>query len=288
MNIQKYKQEKTKDSIIVIHIVAVVACIIAFVVIGFAIYYGSDEIDIKTSQEKEEEKVIVKKEQLQENLLERLENILYMYGENNYTKANKQESLVYTSYKEKIELENTYSINVYVPNINIESEVVKSFNDKMKNTYIKKIDQIKAKNTKTIMSMQYLATVQNNILSVIVSTDLKEDITSQRLLIETFNYDLKNDREISLEEYLNNNSNYNKENIKKEVNDYVIEQKEKNSSLQELGFPVYKRDETSEIYNIKNTSHFFIDENAIYLIYPYGNKENTREIDIVPIIKVDG
>ena len=287
MNIEKHKHEKASNSTVIMHIIAIVSCLIAVVVISFAIYYGSDELNIKTGKEKEEEKVILKKEELKRDLLERLENITYTYGENHIKKENETKSLVDIMYYEKKEEENAYSINVYVPYINIDSEVVKKFKNKMENTYIKKIQDIKEKNSKTIMSTQYLAILQDNILSIIVSTDLKEDTTSQRLLIETFTYDLINDKEISLQEYLSKNSKYNQKEITQEVKKYVLEQKEKNSTLEEAGFELYKRDENSKMYHVENTEYFFVDENAIYLIYPYGNKNKTREVDIIPILKLD-
>ena len=44
----------------------------------------------------------------------------------------------------------------------------------------------------------------------------------------------------------------------------------------------YTRDYTSDIYNINNVTEYFMGEdNALYIIYAYGNLNHTSEMDIV-------
>ena len=52
--------------------------------------------------------------------------------------------------------------------------------------------------------------------------------------------------------------------------------------FEKLGYTTYKRDYTSDIYNINNVTDYFMGEdNALYIIYAYGNENNTNEMDIV-------
>ena len=54
--------------------------------------------------------------------------------------------------------------------------------------------------------------------------------------------------------------------------------------LSKLGYNVYPRDYTSDIYNINNVTEYFIGEdNALYIIFAYGNQNITSEMDIVII-----
>ena len=55
-------------------------------------------------------------------------------------------------------------------------------------------------------------------------------------------------------------------------------------SLKQLGYPVYSRNVESPIYNVENTTSYFIGENEkLYILYPYGNSNFTSELDIIII-----
>lgn len=48
------------------------------------------------------------------------------------------------------------------------------------------------------------------------------------------------------------------------------------------GYKVYLRDSNSDIYKLDNITEYFIGEdNVIYVIFAYGNQNNTSEMDIV-------
>ena len=73
---------------------------------------------------------------------------------------------------------------------------------------------------------------------------------------------------------------------KKEANQKIKEeikqQQEKSEELEKLGYTTYKRDYTSDIYNINNATEYLMGEdNALYIIYAYGNENNTNEMDVV-------
>ena len=53
--------------------------------------------------------------------------------------------------------------------------------------------------------------------------------------------------------------------------------------MKELGYDIYSRNLKDEIYKVENTSNYFWYEEHLYLIYAYGNNNNTSEMDIVII-----
>lgn len=55
-----------------------------------------------------------------------------------------------------------------------------------------------------IFTVEYVANVQDDILSLMIKSNLKEGSNAQRIIIQTYNYDLRNNKEISLERVLKN------------------------------------------------------------------------------------
>ena len=49
-----------------------------------------------------------------------------------------------------------------------------------------------------------------------------------------------------------------------------------------LGFLRYQRNPDDDMYSINNVSEFFLGaDNALYIVYAYGNQNHTSEMDIV-------
>ena len=115
-----------------------------------------------------------------------------------------------------------------------------------------------------------------------IRANLKEGTSAQRIIIQTYNYDLRNNKEISLEEVLkikNIDINDTQNQIKEEIKN---EQK-KVDDLKALGYNIYSRDTSSDIYDIKNSKEFYLTNDALYIIYAYGNEKITSEMDMVII-----
>ena len=50
----------------------------------------------------------------------------------------------------------------------------------------------------------------------------------------------------------------------------------------ELGYSVYKRNSSDSMYNVDNITEFFLGEDdVLYVIFAYGNQNQTNEMDIV-------
>ena len=205
------------------------------------------------------------------------------YLENNSYKVSKikqDQEIVYIGYKSTESKINDYELKVNIPYININNDIVNEFNTEIKDTFEKKAKSII--NNNVIYTVDYSAYVSNNILSVIVRSTLKEGSNNpQRDIVQTYNYDLTNQKKVTIDDMLELRGITKKEanqNIKQEIK--TVQQKVE--ELGKLGYSVYARDYTSDIYSINNVTEFFMGENnVLYIIYAYGNQNNTSEMDIV-------
>ena len=132
-----------------------------------------------------------------------------------------------------------------------------------------------------IYTVDFSAYVANNILSVVVRSTLKEGANAQRDIVQTYNYDLKNQKKCTIDKMLELKG-ITKNDANQKIKDEIKTVQEKVEDLRELGYNIYPRDYTSDIYSINNaTEYFFGKDNALYIIYAYGNLNHTSEMDIV-------
>lgn len=208
------------------------------------------------------------------------------YLENNSYKVSKikqDQEIVYIGYESNESKVNDYELKVKIPYININNDIVNEYNTEIKDTFEKKAKSIiNSQNNNVIYTVDYSAYVSNNILSVIVRSTLKEGSNNpQRDIVQTYNYDLTNQKKVTIDDMLELRGITKKEanqNIKQEIK--AVQQKVE--ELGKLGYSVYARDYTSDIYSINNVTEFFMGENnVLYIIYAYGNQNNTSEMDIV-------
>ena len=174
------------------------------------------------------------------------------------------------------------NIVLNIPFINIKSDVVDEFNKQIKEIFEQKAKSVlNTKNNNIIYTVDYSAYVSNNILSLVVRSTLKEGGNPQRDIIQTYNYDLTNHKKCTINDMLNirgitpNDAGQKIKNEIKTVQHRVEE-------LAQLGYSIYARDYTDDMYNINNVTDFFMgSDNALYIIYAYGNLNHTSEMDIV-------
>ena len=152
----------------------------------------------------------------------------------------------------------------------------------VKETFEKKAKSIlNSKDTNIIYTVSYSAYISNNILSLVVRSTLKEGGNPQRDIIQTYNYDLTNQKECTIEDMLQMKG-IAKKDANQKIKDEIKSAQEKAEELGKLGYSIYPRDYTSDIYNINNVTEYFMGEdNALYIIYAYGNENHTNEMDIV-------
>lgn len=273
--------KKRKFMYILILFICAISIIIAFYIqfytrINITNLLGIDE-DTSFAKKSEEQIGILKSEfdQIFTNNISNNEN------SQEDKKKDKDKSLVYTEYEKKDTQSNNYDINVHIPYINIESEVIDTYNKEIKNIFENKINNIlESKNKNIIYAVKYVADIQDDILSVIIRSNLKEGSSPQRVIIQTYNYDLRNNKEITLSEYLKIKQMDN-ETAENKIRSEIKAEEKNVQDLKELGYNIYNRDVTSEIYKIENSKEFYIADNTLYIIYAYGNDSFTSEMDLI-------
>lgn len=283
MNLELPEKEKISKNRIIIYIIIALICIISIVVVIGVQILGNDVIDNlfginKITKRSEEEEAVLKN-----NFENIFDNSLENDEEYQIQKINNNENIIYTSYTKEDKNDN-YEINVNLPYINIENEEVKQFNKEIKDTFEGKAEEtIKNKNNNNIIyTVKYKAYIENNNLSLIIYSDLKQSTSAQRVIIQTFNYDLKENKENKLEDTLNNYS-LKINDVQNKINNDIQKEQKKSEELIKLGYNVFSRDINSDIYKIDNITEYFVYKNNIYIIFAYGNNKITSEKDIVII-----
>ncbi len=193
-------------------------------------------------------------------------NYLYIYSEN--------PQLPNGPYTKK--MDGKYDIVAYLPVFNINSDVTNSFNNITINYFVKMMNDVVLNGTiNTNLTISFAANVNDNILSVAIIAKLKEGDKPQRIMIQGYNYDLANNKEVKVADVLA------KKNIDVATANSKIEKvvKSANNTL-------YKRELINPIYSIDKVTNFILGRNGeLYIIYAYGNQVNvySSEMDIVQI-----
>lgn len=193
-------------------------------------------------------------------------NYLYIYSEN--------PQLPNGPYTKK--LDGKYDIVAYLPVFNINSDVTNGFNNITINYFVKMMNDIVTNGTtNTNLTISFAANVNDNILSVAIIAKLKEGDKPQRIMIQGYNYDLANNKELKVADVLA------KKNIDIATANSKIEKVVKSADN-----TLYKRELTNPIYSIDKVTNFILGRNGeLYIIYAYGNQANvySSEMDIVQI-----
>ena len=269
-NIKKYKK--------IIYIIIIIICvIIASIIIKNKFFNNTSKMQTNQNKETEENK------QLEENFdnifLNKLEN---SYDLNKVKLIDNNKNIVYTNLEIEKSSTNNYDVKLNIPYINIDNDTIKSYNNEIQE-FVQKYEEIlKTKNQNVIYDVEYNAYIKNDILSVIIKANLKEGESEQRLIIQTYNYDLKQNKEVKLIDVLKLR-NINKENMQNKINEKITNAKKNADDLNSLGYVLYKRDVNNKMYLVENINQFYISSNCIYVIFAYGNDARTSEMDIVTI-----
>ena len=275
---KKSKMKIFYISIIAICIISIMAALVIQIVKENEIPSGGNSTT--KLPELTDDKISVYKQQFNdifENKVNYLENNSYKI-----TKVKQDEEIVYLGYQTKENKVNDYELDVNIPYINIKNETVDEFNKQIKDIFEQKARSVlNSQNNNVIYTVDYSAYVTNNILSLVVRSTLKEGTNAQRDIVQTYNYDLTNHKKCTIDQMLELKGITKKEAGQKIKNEIKTVQ-QRVDELAKLGYTIYTRDYTSDIYNINNATDFFIgNDNALYIIYAYGNLNHTSEMDIV-------
>ena len=192
--------------------------------------------------------------------------------------------IIYTLYDGiKEAKEDLYDVDANIPVINIAA--ASELNGITQSLFADKTTKILQESNKyTIYSVQYVAYLNDNILSLAIKSTLKEGNSAQRIIVQTYNYDINTNKELTLNDVLEKYELKTRD-VNKKIEEQVKEASEQASIIsQATGQIVYKRDLNNAMYATDNAKNFLVGKDGqIYIIYAYGNNNITSEIDIIKI-----
>ena len=197
------------------------------------------------------------------------------FDDSNISKINSEKAIVYTSYE----------MNIKVPVVNIKNEVGNSFNTLTQSIFVNKANEIMSstnQTSKTIYRLEYVGYINDNILSVVIRSNLKEGTKAQRVMVQTYNYNLTTGQNVTLDDLIQKKS-LDKNNVEKKIKAVITEADNQSKTIQNAGYSVdFSRDLSSGIYSVEKSTTFFLGEDEkLYIIYAYGNQNYTSEMDVV-------
>lgn len=285
MNVILPKKEKMNKKAITLYIVSIIVCILAVIVVACSQYFGAEELDkilaINTNKdiqkEVDEELLIINFDELFTNQIDAYKTSV------DIKKIDDSKDIIYSYYEKQEKQDNNYDIDICIPFFNIENDTLKKYNESIQNDFIKKAENVlQSQNRNTIYTVQYIATVEDDILSLMIRSNLKDGSSAQRVIIQTYHFDLKENKVVTLEEVLNKKG-IQVAKVEEKVKQQVGEEQKKVEDLKALGYNIFERDLNNDMYLVKNTEQFFIKNGTIYLIYAYGNEALTSEMDLIII-----
>lgn len=247
-------------------IVLIIILLVLSLAAGFMFLYNKQQEKIA----KQEEEQIVNAEQNFKNLFINLE----------YSK-NENEAIT-LSYNLDKTVEGKFEVDANVPLVNIETDTAKTINDEINNIFGKKLlEVIKLNTVYSKYNVDYIAYTNNNIMSLIIKATLKEGTSAQRIMVKTYNYDLAENKIVTLEEYIER-SNLDKSTIQSQIISYIREKSEATDVKLAQQYNLYIRDVRSEEYLIENIDNYYIGQDGkLYILFPYGNNNETETVDVI-------
>lgn len=196
--------------------------------------------------------------------------------------------IIYSAYNIKEEKEEKYNVNINIPVFNVQGDIASEFNKTTQSIFANKANSVFSENQSyTIYNVEYVSYLNENILSLVIKSTLKEGKNPQRIMVQTYNYDIQTGQKVTLNEVLEEKGISKKE-VNKKIEDQVKEANRQaeaiSEALAQTGQTVYIRDIDNAMYVTDNVSNFFIGlDGQIYIIYPYGNSNFTSEMDIIKV-----
>ena len=258
-----------KKSILIIIlslIIIAVLLIVAFIVL--------QKLNNNSKQENELEMAPTESEEtIENNFRNKLYNINY---------EEDSQDIVVCAFDYETSKENKYSLKVNIPKIDLETEITTQINNEIMESYGKKVLDIINNGTEfTLFNLDYITYVNDNILSLVIKATLKEGNKPQRLIVQTYNYDMANDTILTLKDIIKL-KNIEELDLQVKIIDKVREKNVNTTALSEQGYNIYVRDIRSDEYLIDNINEFLLDEKGyLYILFPYGNNNFTETMDVI-------
>lgn len=285
MNVVLPEKNRIKKRQLFIYISIIIICIISVILAFYVQFYTRINI-AKIIGISQKDGLGSKTEEQQQTIKSEFNTIFNntITNDNDTNNSKKEEAdkkIVYTKYEKKETKLNSYDLEVHIPHINISGEVVKKYNQEIENIFVDMAKKVlQSENNNVIYTVEYVANIQDDILSVMIKSNLKEGSKAQKVIIQTYNYDLRNNKEITLAEVLKIEQ-LNENDVQNKIKADIQTEQKKAQDLKSLGYNIYSRDINSDIYSIEKSTEFYFTGNILYVIYAYGNQMATSEMDIV-------
>ena len=266
----------------VVYIIMITICVIAIVIGVYMQFFQDEKLGVILGITKEDEDIELKN--LKDNFFNIFSNnidVLEAY-DGKITKIKEDMEIIVTAYS-KEEQGEKYSIDIKIPYFNIKSEEAIKINKEIQSTFKDKFESVRLSKLENsiIYNVKYKAYINKNILSLVILSELKEENSNQRIIIQTYNYNLNENKLVKIAEIIQN-KNIDITQANKIIKETIDSSQDENIKLKELGYEVDLRDSNSEEYKIQNADQFFVGEKGfLYIVYPYGNKEFTSEMDLI-------
>lgn len=271
-------------------IICAIIIIICIMGIGIGIYAqffyvnsNEDKFMLGLGEEAEKKETRKELELNFENIFQNSVKIVQVPDKTN--KKDETKEIIYTDTDFVVEKAGYYDIDINIPKININSETIEKVNNNITSLYTELAKEIllQQEQHNIIYNVDYEGYINQNILSLVIKATIKQDKDVQRTIIKTYNYEINENKELSLQEIIEI-KNLNENAIQNEITQKIEEYNKENLSLNILGYEGHVRDVESEMYEIENAENFFLgEEGFLYIVYSYGNKEETNLIDIIVI-----
>ena len=220
---------------------------------------------------------------LQSNFNELFDNTLRVNSNDIIVnKLSREKDIVYTFYNLVNEDETFYNVNAQIPLLNIDSQVAKKINNKIKEEYYNTANNIMRKTEgNTVYSVSYVAFINSDYVSIAIKSVLKEQGKSEKVAIKTYTYSMSKERLVTLEDLIELKKTT-KEVVQVNINDEIKKVYNNAKIIANEYGTLYERDLNSDIYKVENSNVYFLtDDGYVYIVYPYGNESYTNEVDIV-------
>ena len=197
-------------------------------------------------------------------------------------KESVDSKIIKSGYQFKKEDESFYTIDVEVPSITKVSQVATDVNTEIYNNFYSKVMGYTTQTSQHIYyTVKYQAFYKDNYLSIVIKSSLKEGNSPERVVVKAYVYDTNTDQLVSINEMLEH-TNISAKKVQNAI-DKEIKAADNRSKILSVEFEgVYSRDIESDDYKVENAKNFFLtDEGNLYIVYTYGDTEDTNEIDVI-------
>ena len=197
-------------------------------------------------------------------------------------KINTSQNIVYTYNEIENQDENYYEVDVNIPALNINDSVAKEINSEIIEKFDKRAKNIMVETETdgyTIYDVDYVAYVNNGVVSIAVREREKTGTKGESVTVTTYNYSIPDKSRIDLDDLIKLKKT-DKNNVQDTINT-SIEAVAKNNNDIAKQYGGLVRNPEDKMYNVDNSKNYFLtDDGYVYIVYNYADK-NTNEIDVV-------